>query len=81
MLEITQFQVRLTITLHQKLSTSSNIMLGFWRLNRRLGPNNYIQIIKIPTASPVGCNKRSALHRMSREHAAQCPLVIAPYAG
>jgi hypothetical protein len=26
----------------------------------------------------VGCNKRSALHRM-KTHAAQCPLVIAPY--
>src|SRR5574340_796122 len=37
-----------------------------------------------PTFNPdsakarVGCNKRSALHRMAI-HAAQCPLVIAPY--
>ena len=27
----------------------------------------------------VGCNKRSALHRMLATHPAQCPLVIAPY--
>jgi len=33
-----------------ELSTSSNIMLRFWRLNRRPDPNIYIQIIKIPTA-------------------------------
>ena len=35
----------------------------------------------MPIISVVGCNKRSALHRMHTEHTAQCLLVIAPYAG
>jgi hypothetical protein len=33
----------------------------------------------VDTALAVGCNKRSALHRMLAIHPAQCPLVIAPY--